>query len=113
MKTFAIALVLSVCLLRCGGAFLWETSSGQTASRQPPPEKNGSSTSPDQTGADNASDYSPAVVIAPSNTAKPSVTGVAQTGQVLSAADGTWAGTAPLSFQREWERCTSVSSCAP
>jgi len=42
---------------------------------------------------------------APSNTAPPVISGTATDGAVLSTTDGTWTGTAPLTFSYRWQRC--------
>jgi hypothetical protein len=57
----------------------------------------------------------PTVVIqatgAPVNTAPPTITGVAQVGQTLSATTGGWSGN-PTSFGFQWQRCNaSGESC--
>ncbi len=58
----------------------------------------------------------PSAVIAPApprhKGAAPAIAGNAQDGQVLSAANGGWKGTGPLSFAYQWQSCTG-SSCAP
>ena len=41
----------------------------------------------------------------PANTALPAVAGSLVDGQTLTAATGTWAGTAPFSFSYQWQRC--------
>ncbi|MEA2150133.1 MAG: large repetitive protein [Solirubrobacteraceae bacterium] len=42
----------------------------------------------------------------------PVVSGTARDGQVLSAIDGAWSGTAPLTFTRLWRRCDAAgASC--
>ncbi|MBA3842396.1 MAG: LamG domain-containing protein, partial [Actinobacteria bacterium] len=43
----------------------------------------------------------------PVNTALPAVTGTAQVGQQLSVGNGTWTGTAPISYSYQWKRCGS------
>ncbi len=43
---------------------------------------------------------------APANTALPAVAGTARSGQTLtSAGTGTWTGTVPMTFTRQWTRC--------
>src|SRR6202011_949877 len=60
-------------------------------------------------GAGSASKASEATSVVgallPSNTALPSVAGLAQDGQLLSAAVGSWSGTAPISYGYQWEQC--------
>ena len=46
--------------------------------------------------------------LAPSNTALPVVSGAAEQGQLLSASEGTWKGTPPLSYAYAWEQCNST-----
>ena len=41
---------------------------------------------------------------APSNTAVPTVSGTAQVGQTLTAHDGTWSGTTPITYTHQWQR---------
>jgi hypothetical protein len=46
--------------------------------------------------------------------APPVISGVVRDGQTLSMANGTWSGTAPITFTRMWRRCDSAgASCAP
>ncbi len=42
---------------------------------------------------------------APVNTALPTVTGTPRDGSTLSAANGAWSGSAPMTYARQWRRC--------
>jgi hypothetical protein len=59
---------------------------------------------------------SPSAVVAaapPVNTSLPTVLGTAQQGQTLSASQGGWSGTAPISYAYQWQRCDSNgANCA-
>jgi hypothetical protein len=44
---------------------------------------------------------------APANTAPPSVGGVPTFGNTLAATPGAWAGTSPISYSYQWQRCAS------
>jgi hypothetical protein len=47
------------------------------------------------------------------NTARPTITGTAQVGQQLMAAEGTWTGN-PTSFTFQWQRCDiDATTCIP
>src|SRR5213078_2523371 len=53
---------------------------------------------------------SPSAVVAaapPVNTSLPTVSGTAQEGQALVAGQGSWSGTAPISYAYQWQRCDS------
>jgi hypothetical protein len=43
----------------------------------------------------------------PANTTPPSVGGVPTFGNTLAATPGTWAGTSPISYSYQWQRCAS------
>jgi len=61
-----------------------------------------SSATSDQTGV--------VASLAPSNTKLPAISGAAKDGQLLSASNGTWTGTPPLSFAYRWEACNSTGA---
>jgi hypothetical protein len=45
----------------------------------------------------------------PVNTVLPGITGTSADGQTLTAANGTWTGTAPINYTYQWQRCTGAS----
>ena len=48
----------------------------------------------------------------PVNSSLPTIAGTAQQGHTLTASNGAWAGTTPISFTYQWQRCNSSgSSC--
>jgi concanavalin A-like lectin/glucanase superfamily protein len=48
---------------------------------------------------------------APVNSAPPTITGTAQSGQTLNATTGTWTGSQPMTFSYKWERCPATGAC--
>ena len=54
-----------------------------------------------------------AITVKPTNQTQPTIAGTAQVGQTLTAGNGTWAGTTPITFTYQWERCdTNGKNCA-
>lgn len=54
-----------------------------------------------------------AVGNAPRNTSPPGISGNPQEGQTLSAAPGSWAGTQPITYAYQWDRCDGAgANCA-
>jgi predicted actin-binding protein len=64
--------------------------------------------------ASTASAISEAVAAGPPvNTSPPTISGTPLDGQTLTGSDGTWSGTAPISFAYQWQRCAaSGNGCA-
>lgn len=45
--------------------------------------------------------------IAPSNTVRPSISGVDEVGELQFASTGTWTGSAPITYTYQWRRCNA------
>ena len=45
----------------------------------------------------------------PSNTAKPTLSGIAKDGQTLTTTDGSWTGTGAIAFSYQWLRCDPIT----
>jgi subtilisin family serine protease len=53
--------------------------------------------------------------VAPAATAVPTIIGVAALTHTMSARNGTWSGTAPITYTQQWQRCpsaTTLTGCA-
>jgi hypothetical protein len=54
----------------------------------------------------------PAAPAAPSSSAKPTITGLAEERETLTATDGGWTGPTPITTARQWQRCdTQGAGC--
>ena len=66
-------------------------------------------------GGSTSADSAPTAVVAPvpvapSNVTPPSISGLAQDGQPLNAAPGVWAGTSPIAYVFQWQRCDALGA---
>jgi subtilisin len=52
------------------------------------------------------------VPVAPTASTLPKILGVAQLTHQLSAQNGAWTGTAPITYAQKWQRCTSATNVA-
>jgi hypothetical protein len=50
------------------------------------------------------------VVVPPANVVRPEISGVSRDGETLTAIDGVWSGTAPLTYSYGWRRCDSAGT---
>ena len=63
--------------------------------------------------ASNPTSIIQAAAAAPKNTTPPTITGTPVVGQTLTASQGAWTGTAPITYGYQWERCDTVGGgCA-
>jgi RHS repeat-associated protein len=61
----------------------------------------------------NSATTSAVAPLAPANTVTPTIAGFAREGRTLSADNGSWSGTAPISYGHQWRRCdASGFSCS-
>lgn len=72
-------------------------------------------TNPDGTGFAMSAASAVVEATAPANTVLPSTAGTTREGQTLRLGNpGTWSGTTPMTYSRQWERCSAAgTACAP
>ena len=66
-------------------------------------------------GSSSATSNATGVVIAaaPAQSAAPAITGTTTDGQTLTVSNGTWSGTQPITYSRQWRRCDAAgANCA-
>ncbi|MET0603657.1 MAG: RHS repeat-associated core domain-containing protein [Baekduia sp.] len=69
-------------------------------------------TATNASGSASVTSAATAVVIAaaPVSTAVPTISGTAKDGQTLTSTTGTWTGTTPLTYGRQWRRCDAAGA---
>jgi hypothetical protein len=104
----------TACQLDGGAAGPCTTAFSQSYSSLPPGAHTFTVTATDAAGSTASASYSWTIQQAPANTTSPSISGSAVAGQTLTAADGTWTGTPPPTYTRQWSSCDSAgANCQP
>ena len=68
----------------------------------------------DPAGNTETDSYTWTIAVAPTNQARPVVSGQPVVGQTLTGTTGTWSGTQPITYAYQWQDCNSTGgSCTP
>ena len=60
------------------------------------------------TDTDQEPDWGPSPPVAPTNDSVPTITGTAAVGSTLTATNGTWSGTSPITYTYQWKQCDTA-----